>query len=329
MRVLFLSLILCLPAASRAQGAAFTIQIAASPSEAEARAVAAEARARGVEVLIVRQGNLYRIRVGSFASRQQAERAAREFVQRGRIAAFFVTRMESGESALSPVDADRSWSLVNYAPMAAALREIAEKPAGPAGVADRVLRLAARSTDAAARAVRERSNRQMIPIRNRERGYAYNRPRDWRESETSAESLRQEGIAAGEMFVSPDAAAFLSSAFRSFQADFDGMTPVRALTPEVLIEKLLGKLRRLPGVNGARAIAHRTMRKEGVERIELELELSFRPTANDSSEVFAGQAVVLRNDSGVLELIGMRRGRNSTGAAQRLLDQSLSSATLQ
>ncbi|MGH9839274.1 MAG: hypothetical protein ACREEM_10865, partial [Blastocatellia bacterium] len=222
---------------------------------------------------------------------------------------------------------DHSWTIMNSEPMASALREIAlARSRAKIEVADDVLRLVARSADAVTVAVRERSN-GMVAFRSRESGYVYSRPRDWRERETTEEALHEERILSGELFIAPDATAFLSSGYRRFKEDYDGYVPVRGLTPAVLIEKLMGKLRRLPGVHEARAIRHAESRKDGVERIEVELELSFRPAANEPAVPFVGQALVLRDALGVFELIGLR-SRFGPASAARIIEKSISSATM-
>ncbi len=342
------ALVSCLLACTLAQQtlAKFTIQIAAVPTEQEAETIAGRTRTAGIETALgyhEQPGRevVYRLQIGRFASRREAERAARELLRRGLITDFFITRAEeqkpisaterrdqtSRQDFAQKLEDDHSWTMIAYEPVASALREIAlARLQAKIEIAGDVLRLVARSADAAAIAVRERSS-GMVAFRSREAGYAYSRPRDWHESETTGEALREERIQSGELFIAPDATAFLSSGYRRFKADYDGYVPVSGLTPEVLIEKLMGKLRRLPGVHEARAIRHTETRKDGVERIEVELELSFRPAANEPAVPFVGQALVLHNARGVLELIGLR-SRFGPASAARIIEKSISSAML-
>src|SRR5262249_9383843 len=149
----------------------------------------------------------------------------------------------------------------------------------------------------------------------------------WRESSVDADALREEEALSGEIFVSPESEAFITSTYRSFKSGFDGTISTDEVTPEVLIEKLLRKIRRLPGVNEARETDRSVSVQKGFQRAEVGIEVSFRPTINDVSAPFVGRAVILRNSLGVFELIGLRQSL-STPATAKMIELSLRSAKL-
>jgi hypothetical protein len=334
---------LCAAVAAQDARRGFTIQIAAVSTEEDAAAIVAAKRAEKLDARIARlqppgRAAVFRVRIGRFVTRQQAERAARELVARGSIAEFFITEAEASPppaAAAAPrnnvaqvILGGSSWSLF------AALREVARPPANPnVEIAGDVLKLVARSANAATDAMIERANslKGLSAFRHAANGYAYYRPQYWRESEVSVDTLREEKIRSGEMFVSPEAGAFLSSAWRTFEAGpdglMDGAAPVSALTPEILIEKMMRKLRKLPGVSEARELRYSVLIKEGIERTEVELELTFRPNVDEPPLPFLGRAVLLRNAAGVFELIGLRQ-RQSAAIAAQLIDRAIASARL-
>ena len=196
-------------------------------------------------------------------------------------------------------------------------------------LAEIVLPMVARSANAATAEMRERANRYagMTAFRHPEFSYGYYRPRTWLEGEISPQALKEEGLTAGETYISSETGAFLSSAYRAFNRNRDGNTPVNALKPETLVQKLMARLRRLPGVSEAREIQYRTAVRDAIERIEVEIELSFQPAVNSPKIPFLGRAILLRDDRGVFELIGLRQ-RQSPAAAIQLIDRALDSAAL-
>jgi hypothetical protein len=316
---------------------AFTIQIAATESEELAEAMAAEKRKLGMAAVVshrpisaqsgpaAKKPMMYRIQIGRFKSRELADAFARDLARRALIPEFFIAEIDPRDIlSTGPPDSPP-------APAPSPAKAVAPAEPEPARVslAELVLPMVARSANAAAAEIRERANRYvgMTAFRSPNFGYGYYRPRMWLEGDVSPQALREEGLTAGETFISPETGAFLSAAYRSFKSNRDGNVPVSALTPEALIQKLMSRLRRLPGVSDAREIQHLTTARNGIERVELEIELNFQPAVNSPRVPFLGRAVLLRNAAGVFELIGLRQ-RQSPPAAIQLLDRALESAAL-
>lgn len=218
---------------------------------------------------------------------------------------------------------EHAWSLLSYAPTTALLREMAAARADRSiNLPYEVLKLSARSIGAASAKLSSLAP-AMEPFRGRNNAYAFSRPRDWRENKAGASALREEELLAGEMFVSPESGAFLSSGYRRLAAS----APRESIAPEALIDRLLWKLRRLPGVDDARETARKVSYEKGMLRAQIGLEVSFRPSLNDPPISFLGRAVILRNSEGVFELIGLRQSMSPANIA-RLIDRALDSATL-
>lgn len=333
-----LALLLFIDAGGLAQSARrpFTIQISAMASEELAEAMAAEKRALGMAAVVshrrqsgqsVPSGRpvIYRIQIGRFNSREMAEAFARDLARRALIPEFFIAEIDPRDI----ISTGRRDSTPPPTPEPAKAPAPTEASPARMGIAEVVLPMVARSANAAAAEIRERANRYsgMTAFRNPNFGYGYYRPRMWLEGEVSPQALREEGLTSGETFISPETGAFLSSAYRSFKSNRDGKIPVNALTPEALIQKLMSRLRRLPGVSEAREMRRQTTMRNSIERVELEIELDFQPAVNSPRVPFLGRAVLLRNAAGVFELIGLRQ-RQSPPAAIQLIDRALESAAL-
>ncbi|MFN0086374.1 MAG: SPOR domain-containing protein [Blastocatellia bacterium] len=322
--------LLCSDGLAQPARRSFTIQIAAMASEELAEAMAAEKRGLGMAAVVthrVQPGKpvIYRIQIGRFKFREQAEDFARDLARRALIPEFYITEVDSRDILST---AGREASPLPPPPAAAKPPARADPPSRES-IAEAVLPMVARSVNAAAAEIRERANRYsgMTAFRHANYGYGYYRPRVWLEGDVSPQALREEGLTSGETFVSPETGAFLSSAYRNFRSNRDGNVPVRAITPEVLVQKLMSRLRRLPGVSDAREGLHRTTVRDGVERVEMDIELSFQPAVNSPRIPFIGRAVLLRSAAGVFELLGLRQ-RQSPAAAIQMIDRALESAAL-
>jgi hypothetical protein len=218
---------------------------------------------------------------------------------------------------------DRSWSLLSFAPTTALLRELAAARGDRAiNLPYEILKLSARSVGAATAELSAIAV-NMAPFRSRNNEYTFSRPSDWRENAAGAGALREEQLLAGEMFVSPESDAFLSSGYRRITL----RTSRDSITPEALIDRLLWKLRRLPGVDDARETTRTISIEKGILRAQVGLEVNFRPSLNDPPIPFLGRAVILRNPEGIFELIGLRQPVSPSSTA-KLIDLALDSAVL-
>jgi len=76
-------------------GGLYTLQIAARSNEAEAKAIADRLVDKGVDARIIKTGGAgqmwYRVRVGMFTTRQDAERYGEQLKQAGTVTEYFVT----------------------------------------------------------------------------------------------------------------------------------------------------------------------------------------------------------------------------------------------
>lgn len=97
---LFVALCLTAFAQALAQGGRFAIQLGASPDHAEAETMLKEAQAQNLAAYLIRsnvpgKGIFYRIRVGNYASRAAAEKAAQQFKASGALSAFMIATYEA------------------------------------------------------------------------------------------------------------------------------------------------------------------------------------------------------------------------------------------
>ena len=116
--VLLLAAALCL--AAFAQGGRFAVQLGASPDRAEAEAKLAklkdDAQAQKLDAYLVKsnvadKGIFYRVRIGNYASRAAAEKAAQQFKASGAISEYFIAAYETPEAApvmAAPVTAGKA-----------------------------------------------------------------------------------------------------------------------------------------------------------------------------------------------------------------------------
>jgi cell division septation protein DedD len=332
----------------RGKGDEYTIQIAALMSEREARRLLTMKRLQGVEEIDIHRektdaGTLHRIQIGRFPSKPKAEQAARDMKERGLITEYFITTInkteieeetalgETGEEANGAKPTVQPRTVVTPEPIPSPVPATPNQPTEKRndltpGLGDEVLKLAAKSVNAAATTAVT-----MAAFRNNENGYVYLRPRDWSAKDVGSSVLREEGSRSGEMFISAEAGAFISTAYRRFESTPDGYVDggiaVKDITPENLIERMMGKLRKLPGVSDVNELRYSVRMTEGVERTEVALELKFRPSVNDQPVPFVVRAVLVRNSTGLLELIGFRQNVKTSGV-DSLIEQTLSSVKL-
>jgi len=90
-----------------AQGAHFTIQLSASPDRAEAEAKLKEAQANKLDAYLVKsnvpgKGIFYRVRVGNYASRAVAEKAAQQFKANGALNEYIIVGYEAPDTPPAP-----------------------------------------------------------------------------------------------------------------------------------------------------------------------------------------------------------------------------------
>jgi cell division septation protein DedD len=348
----------------RSKGDEYTIQIAAMMSERDARRVLTMKRMQGMRDITLRRektdaGMMHRVQIGRYATKAKAEQAARALKERGWITDYFITVIkktyieESADlSQWAPDDdnvvaIEQPRAVATPAPFSAPAPEAAAPPVlstampaaateTPASTGPRpeavpipsedVFRLAAKSLNAAVV-----MTSTMSAVRNNDYGYLYLRPRDWAARDVGSSVLREEGSRSGEMFISSEAGAFISTSYRRFELTpngvLDGTVPVKDITPENLIERIMGKLRKLPGVSDVRDLRYSVRSMEGTERTEVTLELKFSPSVDDAPVPFIGRAVMMRNAAGVLELIGLRQNPG-TANVDEIIDQTLSSIKL-
>ena len=104
--VLLLTATLCLTAF--AQGGRFAVQLGASPDRAEAEAKLAklkdDAQGQKLDAYLVKsnvadKGIFYRVRVGNYATRAAAEKAAQQFKASGAVTEYFIAAYETPEAA--------------------------------------------------------------------------------------------------------------------------------------------------------------------------------------------------------------------------------------
>lgn len=94
-------------AQSPAQGGRFAVQLGATSDRAEAEAKLKKARAQNLDAYLVKTnqpgiGTLYRIRVGNYASRAAAEKAAQQFKASGALSEYVVVAYEKPEISDAP-----------------------------------------------------------------------------------------------------------------------------------------------------------------------------------------------------------------------------------
>lgn len=351
----------------RSKGDEYTIQIAAMMSERDARRMLTMKRMQGMQNITLRRektdaGMMHRLQIGRYPTKAKAEEAARTLKERGWITEYFVTvikktfieetadvsRWVSDENDVVAVDQPRA--VATPVPSSSFVPEVsAPVPAKPAPASapaveietpasnetkpeaapipsENVFRLAAKSLNAAVV-----MTSTMSAVRNNDNGYLYIRPRDWAARDVGSSVLREEGSRSGEMFISSEAGAFISTSYRRFELTpngvMDGTVPVKDITPENLIERIMGKLRKLPGVSDVRDLRYSVRSMEGTERTEVALELKFSPSVDDAPVPFVGRAVMMRNAAGVLELIGLRQ-TTSNANVDEILEQTLASIKL-
>ena len=104
-RIWFLAAAFCLTAfAQGAQSGRFAVQLGASPDRAEAEARLKDAQAQKLEAYLVKsevagKGIFYRVRIGNYASRAAAEKAAQQFKASGAITEYFIADYVTPEAA--------------------------------------------------------------------------------------------------------------------------------------------------------------------------------------------------------------------------------------
>ncbi len=108
-RIWLLAAAFCLTAfAQGAQSGRFALQLSASPDRTEAEAKLAklkdDAQAQKLEAYLVKsivvgKGTFYRVRIGNYASRAAAEKAAQQFKASGAISEYFIAAYETPEAA--------------------------------------------------------------------------------------------------------------------------------------------------------------------------------------------------------------------------------------
>ena len=95
-----------------AQGGRFAVQLGATSDLAEAEAKLRKAQAQKLDAYLVKSnqpgiGTLYRVRVGNYASRAAAERAAQQFKARGALSEYIIVAYERPLASAAPAPGTR------------------------------------------------------------------------------------------------------------------------------------------------------------------------------------------------------------------------------
>ncbi|NOT61812.1 MAG: hypothetical protein HOP19_16485 [Acidobacteria bacterium] len=118
-----------------AQGGRFAVQLGASPDRAEAETKLKDAQGQKLDAYLVKsevpgKGIFYRVRVGNYASRAAAEKAAQQFKASGAVSEYFIAAYETPEAAPAAVMAKATPTparVVAVAPVTAAPATVAPK----------------------------------------------------------------------------------------------------------------------------------------------------------------------------------------------------------